>query len=148
MRSPHASSLLLSLLLFLGWSTLAFVLAPATPSPGRAMPAAERVTRRALSRGVNITGWFRLSSEPRTEAVLRAWLSDAALTSLRRAGFTFVRLAVDPDVVASTELRDVLVQQIRRLQRHGLAVVVSPHPVAWRVDADPGDQARLIGFLA
>jgi endoglucanase len=113
------------------------------PSLVRAMPAADRTA--ALARGVNITGWFRFPSS-RDPSSLRSWLSDAAMASLKRAGFTFVRLAIDPDVVAEAEPRAVLIDQIRRLRRQGLAVIVSPHPVAWRIDTDAADQARLLAF--
>jgi hypothetical protein len=47
----------------------------------------------ALRRGINITHWFRFppSREP---AALRAYLGDAALEELARAGFTFIRWPV------------------------------------------------------
>jgi hypothetical protein len=48
-----------------------------------------------LTRGINITGWFRFPAS-RDPAVLAAYLSDQALADLRTAGFDFVRLAIDP----------------------------------------------------
>ncbi len=43
-------------------------------------------------------------------------------------------------------MRLVLVDQVRRLQRHGLAVIVSPHPVSWNLDTNPEDRRRLVAF--
>jgi len=105
-----------------------------------AIPPAERIA--ALSRGVNITGWFRypVSRDP---AALRRWLSDKAMTGLGHAGFTFVRLAVDPALLDQPQARQVFIDQVRRLQNHGLAVVISPHPVSWSM---PADSSRLIAF--
>ncbi len=110
--------------------------------PCFAQPAPERIA--VLARGINITGWFRFPAS-RDPAALRSWLSDAAMADLRRAGFTFVRLAVDPAILDGAA-RQVFVDQVRRLQSHGLAVVVSPHPVGWSVDTDPADRARFVAF--
>ena len=101
----------------------------------------------ALSRGVNITGWFRFPAS-RDPATLRAWLSDMAMVDLKSAGFTFVRLAIDPAIIDGSPMRGALIEQIRRLQRHGLAVVVSPHPVGWAIDTNPADRAKLAAFWA
>jgi hypothetical protein len=100
-----------------------------------------------LARGINITGWFRFPAS-RDPLTLRAWLSDAAMTGLKSAGFTFARLAIDPAVVEASPMRAVLIEQIRRLQRHGLAVVVSPHPVSWAIDTSPADRAKFVAFWA
>jgi hypothetical protein len=100
-----------------------------------------------LSHGVNITGWFRFPAS-RDPAALRAWLSDTAMADLKSAGFTFVRLAIDPAVIDGPPMRALLVEQIRRLQHHGLAVVVSPHPVSWALDSNPADRAKLAAFWA
>ena len=120
------------LLTLLTWSPPSF----ATPPP-------ERIA--VLRRGINITGWFRYPAS-RDPAVLRGWLSDAAMEDLKRAGFTFVRLAVDPVVLDGAAMRQLFLDQVRRLQRHGLAVMVSPHPVSWNLDASPDDRARLAVF--
>jgi hypothetical protein len=242
----------------------------------RSAPAMPPTPRTAvLSRGINITGWFRFPAS-RDPAALRAWLSDAAIAGIRRAGFTFVRLAVDPVVVdpalansghansgvgnfglanpspanpspansgranpgranpgladsgfvnsrlansglanpvlanlspanpnlvnlilgnpgpanprlansnlansgvgypgaanpvgaapagsvqagvdptpaqraeaVGAAMRQVLLEQVKRLQAHGLAVIVSPHPVTWNLDTDAGDRERLVAF--
>ena len=57
-----------------------------------------------------------------------------------------MRLAVDPAVIESPSTRLILVEQARRLQRRGLAVIVSPHPVGWRVDTSPADRVRFGAF--
>ena len=111
--------------------------------PCFAMPPPDRVA--VLQRGVNMTGWFRYPAS-REPAVLRRWLSDAAMADLKRVGFTFVRLAVDPAVVDDQPMRRLLVDQVKRLQRHGLAVIVSPHPVGWDLDKNLSDRDRLIAF--
>jgi hypothetical protein len=101
-----------------------------------ATPPAERIA--TLSRGINITGWFRypVSRDP---AALRAWLSDKAMSDLKHAGFTFIRLAADPALLDSAGARQVFIEQVRRLQNQGLAVVISPHPIGWSM---PGVLAR------
>jgi endoglucanase len=89
-----------------------------------------------LTRGINITGWFRFQAS-RDPAVLAAYLSDQALADLRTAGFDFVRLAIDQDVNDTA----ALIAAIRRIQRHGLTVVVSLHPHDWHLET-VGDQLR------
>lgn len=113
------------------------------PAASLAIPPPERTE--VLRRGVNLTGWFRypVSRDP---AALRGWLSDAAMTDLKRAGFTFARLAVDPALIDGPAMRQLFLDQVRRLQLHGLAVVVSPHPVSWDLEANPADRARLAAF--
>lgn len=106
-------------------------------------PPTDRVA--ALSRGINITGWFRFPAT-RDPGALSAWMNDRAMAGLHRAGFTFVRLAVDPDVADSPGVRAVLLDGIRRMQRQGLAVVVAPHPNGWSLDGRPEDRDRLIAF--
>jgi endoglucanase len=111
--------------------------------PAAAFPPPDHAA--ALRRGINITGWFRYPAS-RDPAVLRAWLSDAAMADLKRAGFTFVRLAVDPALLDGANMRQVFLDQVRRLQRQGLAVVVSPHPTGWNADSNAVDRARLVRF--
>jgi endoglucanase len=78
-----------------------------------------------LRRGVNLTNWFRYPLS-RDAAALAGYLPDAAMGMLRRTGFDFVRLAVQPAVARG----DLVVDAVRRLQRHGFAVVVGPHDPA------------------
>jgi endoglucanase len=89
-----------------------------------------------LTRGINITGWFRFAAS-RDAAVLGGYLSDQALADLRTAGFDFVRLAIDPQVGETA----VLIAAIRRIQHQGLTVVVSPHPHDWHLETG-GDRLR------
>ncbi len=98
-----------------------------------------------LRRGINITNWFRFppSDDP---AALRAYLDDAAMEALHRAGYTFVRLPVQAEVLASPGVASVLVDAMARLQHHRLAVIVGPHPGNWHLETDPGDRARLLTF--
>jgi endoglucanase len=105
-----------------------------------AEPAPERLA--VLRHGVNITNWFRfpVNQDPRA---MRAYLGDPALQDLRRAGFSFVRLPVQPEVLARHGMLAVLTDAIGRLQRHGLGVVLSLHPVDWHLETSSGDRARL-----
>ncbi|MFL5286797.1 MAG: glycoside hydrolase family 5 protein [Rhodopila sp.] len=89
-----------------------------------------------LSRGINITGWFRFPPN-RDPAVLAGYLSDQALADLRSAGFDFARLAIDPDLVAAPAAMAVLIRSIARIERTGLSVIVSPHPVTWHLETEP-----------
>jgi hypothetical protein len=93
-----------------------------------------------LRRGVNITHWFRFPPS-RDPAALRAYVSDAALDELRRAGFTFVRLPVQSDMLTQT---GALADTAARIQRHGLAVVVALFPTGWHLETDPNDRASLL----
>lgn len=77
---------------------------------------------------MNLAHWFRYPPS-QDAASLAGYLSDAAIGALCRAGFDFVRLAVQPGVVRGDRL-DLVVGAMRRLQGHGLAVVVGPHGAA------------------
>jgi endoglucanase len=94
----------------------------------------------ALRRGINITHWFRFppSSDP---AALRGYIGDAALEALRRAGFSFVRVPVQPDLLAAP---GALADAVARAQRHGLAVVVALFAADWHLEADPADRVKLL----
>ena len=87
----------------------------------------------ALRRGVNITNWFRFPPS-RDPAALRAYLDDMAISQFIQTGFTFVRLAVQSDLLSETEpLRDA----VGRLERQGLAVVVALFPHGWQAETAP-----------
>ena len=92
-----------------------------------------------LSRGINVTGWFRFPVS-RDPTVLAHYISDQALADLRAAGFDFIRLAVDPELLDT----NALLLAIRRIQRQGLTVIVSPHPQDWRLEST--DSAKLLRF--
>ncbi len=94
----------------------------------------------ALRRGVNITNWFRFQPS-RDPAALRGYLDDTALRALKRAGFTFIRLPVQPEMLVAS---DALGDAIARVQRQGLAVVVALFAADWHLESDPADRDRLI----
>ncbi len=96
-----------------------------------------------LNRGINMTGWFRFPAS-RDPAVLAHYIGDRALAGLRAAGFDFVRLAVDPDLLDIGSL----LPAIRRIQRQGMAVVVSPHPNDWHLETYPDRLLRFWHTLA
>jgi endoglucanase len=121
----------------IGYRCLAAALA-VTLLAGAGAAAADTPT--TLRRGVNITHWFRypLSRDP---SALRGYLDDAAIQQIKDAGFDFVRLPVEP---ALLDHLDVVTQAVARLERHGLSVIVSLHPVDWHLETAPSDQARLL----
>jgi hypothetical protein len=92
-----------------------------------------------LSRGINITHWFRFppSHDP---ATLRAYLGDAELAELKRMGFTFVRVPVQPDLLGTP---GVLADALHRVQRQGLATVVTLFGTGWDLETDPADRTKL-----
>ncbi|HEY5089078.1 MAG TPA: cellulase family glycosylhydrolase, partial [Polyangia bacterium] len=109
--------------------------------PTWAAPSASRVA--ALVRGVNITNWFRFPARA-DAAGIGAYLGDATMEDLRRAGFTFVRLPFDPIFASSQSGRDLLVAQLRRLHVAGLAVVLVPASASWRLEDRAEDRIALI----
>ena len=122
--------------LFLVWMLL-FGMTVAGPT---ANAAAAPSSPPPLTRGINLTNWFRYPPS-RDPAALATYLTDRALDGLRAAGFDFVRLAIDPDVVTGSG--GTLIVAIRRIQAHGMAVIVSPHPHDWHVETD---RERLLVF--
>jgi hypothetical protein len=127
---PRRLPRLLALCLLLAGAALSAASSPRTAEPAH------------LGRGINLTNWFRYPPS-RDPAVLAAYLSDQALIDMHAVGFDFVRLAVDPAIVSTAAERAVLISAIRRIEGHGLAVIVSPHPHDWRLEADP---APLLAF--
>jgi len=113
-----------------------------------AAPALARPPQALLShlhRGVNITGWFRFPAN-RDPAALARWMPDSAIAGLRRAGFDFVRLAIDPAIAENQAVRDTAAAAICRLRNHDLAVVVDAHPFDWHLETAPHDRDRLRAF--
>ena len=111
--------------------------------PAGAQPPESRLA--LLRHGVNITGWFRYPAS-RDPAALTRWMSDAAMADLHRAGFGFVRLAMDPAVLDGPGVLDSAVAAVCRLQLQGLAVVVDAHPEGWHLETSAADRARLRAF--
>jgi endoglucanase len=110
----------------------------------RAEPPAERL--HVLRHGISVTGWFRFpaSADP---AALRAYLGDPAIADLRGAGFSFVRLPVQPEFMdAAPEHVTVLIEVVRRLQHAGLGVVIDAHPATWHLETSEPDRAALFRF--
>jgi endoglucanase len=105
-----------------------------------ASPPPERMA--VLQRGVNITNWFRFPAS-RDPAALRGYIGDGALAHLRRVGFTFVRLPVQPELLADASVRDALRAAIARIERQGLGVIGVLHPLAWRLESSEADRAAL-----
>ncbi len=111
----------------------------------------ERVA--VLARGLNVSHWLRFP--PSTDdAALRDYLGDAALVSLRQAGFTYLRIPVGLEVVmrgrhvAPDKLRVVLAI-MRRVQRAGLGVMLDPHPQDvghWDFGRNEEARRNLLGF--
>ncbi len=119
------------------------VLLAAMPA-GRTAPPPERLA--VLARGVNLTNWFRFPPRADDEG-LRTYLGDAEIAALRRAGFSFVRLAVQPELLEAAPGRlRLLVQAVTRLQHAGLAVVLGPHPATWHLEQSAADRDRLLDF--
>ena len=114
--------------------------APAILGSASAAPPAARVA--LLRKGVNITAWFRYpaSQDP---AALRGYLGGIAIEALKRAGFTFVRLPVDPALLSNPAVPQALDTAIKRLSDAGLGVVVSLHPASWRLETSDPDRAAL-----
>jgi hypothetical protein len=106
-----------------------------------AAPPEQRVA--VLRRGVNITNWFRYPPS-RDPAALRHYLSDRAISQLQAVGFSFVRLPVQPDLLAMPATLTILTGAIRRLERAGLAVVVELHPLDWHLETSTADRDRLL----
>ena len=128
----------------IGWGFLTILLFISLNVFAHAAPPADRL--RALRHGVAVTGWFRfpVSGVP---SALRSYLPDTAISELRSAGFTFVRLAVQPEfLTGSPERLRLLTGAIRRLENAGLAVVVDVHPSAWHIETNDEDRAALFAF--
>lgn len=109
----------------------------------------------AFRRGIAVAhsmAWAQVEPPPSKAFAFRAFveqsrrLEPAELQALRRAGFDFVRLAVDPgpflqfDGARRDLLDDVLLDQVRLILSSGLAVIVDLHPS----DLHPGYTARAL----
>ncbi len=112
------------------------------------VPAAHRAT---LARGINVTHWFRFP--PRNDpAALQAYMADAQLQALKRAGFTYIRLPVQPEIVQQPDGRlepqrqAALLQAVRRIQAAGLGVMIEPHPHNWSLETSEPQRRQLLAF--
>ncbi len=128
------------------WLVLAMSLSAG--GPVAATPPPERLA--LLRHGINVVHWFRFP--PRLEVpALAAYLDDAALIALRRAGFTFIRLPVQPEVIMSGDgLADparmaALRYVVHRIEAQKLAVILVAYLQGWRLEV-AADQGRLAAF--
>ncbi|MBO0710364.1 MAG: cellulase family glycosylhydrolase [Acetobacteraceae bacterium] len=97
-----------------------------------------------LQRGVNVADWFGVPA-PETASAIRAYIGDPAIMDLRRAGFTFVRLTVEPAfLVGAMEPIPLLLEAVRRLEGAGLGVVIELRSSSARSGTGDADRARLI----
>ena len=111
------------------------------PAGGLGQPPPDRVAR--LARGINVTNWFRYPGNAKP-AALRAYLSDTAIDELRKAGFTAVRIAVQPEFLLHDATRyDLLIESVARVEWRGLAVVIALHPAEWRLETSETDRTAL-----
>jgi hypothetical protein len=119
-------------------------------APALAQPAASALPA-ALRRGLNLTNWFRFPVDP-SPAALRAYMPDAALRAMGRAGFTFIRLCIQPQVLLrpdgllEPERLAVVLEAIARIREAGLAVMVDAHPETWRPERRPEEGRALLDF--
>lgn len=101
-----------------------------------------------LARGINFTNWFRYPAR-QDDDQFRAYIDDATLAELRRVGFTFVRLAVQPELMLDGADRPnsrrlgLLVGAITRIERQGLGVMVGWHPQTWHLEQSAVEQQLL-----
>ena len=93
-----------------------------------------------LARGINLTNWFRFPARDDDRA-LADYMTDAELGALHRAGFSFVRLAVQPQVVHGRA--DLLQHAIQRIERQGLGVMVGWHMASGALNG-PGQRRELL----
>src|SRR4051794_3790 len=106
-----------------------------------------------LARGINVSHWFRFPADGSPRG-LRSYMDDAAIATLRKAGFTYVRLPVGPEEMMdgnrlTPEKRDAIVAAAERFQRAGLGVMIEPHPQNlgdWNLQDLPAARERLLGF--
>jgi endoglucanase len=105
---------------------------------GAGEPPADRLS--LLRHGINITNWFRFPPS-RDPAALRSYLDDRALRELKHAGFSFIRLPVQPELLTAPE---PLADAVLRAERQGLAVVLALFATDWHLETDASDRQRLI----
>ena len=130
---------------------LALLLLALPPSPAGADAPTSRVA--VLARGLNIAHWLRFPPS-NDDAALRGYLDDAAVASLKQAGFTYVRIPVGLEVVmqgrhvAPDKLATILAI-VRRVQHAGLGVMIEPHPQQvqnWNFGKNGEARQILLGF--
>ncbi|HET9148559.1 MAG TPA: cellulase family glycosylhydrolase [Acetobacteraceae bacterium] len=109
------------------------ILPPLRATPARPAPALL---------GLNIAHWFRYPYNP-SPAAMERYLSRPDLRRIGRAGYAYIRIPVDPALVASPGGLASLVAALRRASAAGLTVIVAPTQNGWKLERDP---APLIAF--
>ena len=109
----------------------------------RAGVPAARLAR--LRHGLNMAHWFRYPADPHPDALTRG-VSPQMLAAIHAAGFDFLRLPVQPKLVAGRAGRRALAQAIRCILRSGLAVIVVPADPRWRLNDPDFDERLIAGF--
>ncbi len=110
--------------------------------PANAQVEPERVA--VLSRGVNIVHWFRFPARL-TADYFRTYVNAAELAQLRRYGFTFVRLPVQPEVMRGEDYRArALCAAIAAIHSAGMAVVIDLHPYRWRLEREAAHREEFL----
>ena len=96
------------------------------------MPAVAPDVLNRLSRGVNISRWFRYPAQD-SEAHFRGFITDADLDLLVAMGVTAVRLAVDPPYLR----HEWVDEAVARLTGRGFVVVFDYHDESRQVESGP-----------
>ena len=101
----------------------------------------------SLSRGVNLSRWFRYPTTD-SESHFRAFITDADLDLLVAMGVTCVRFAADPAYLLRGELPDSqrlawIDEAVSRMTLRGLVVVFDYHDESRRIESGPAAVASL-----
>jgi hypothetical protein len=129
-----------------GWIIRMCLLGAICCGPAAARPAASRLA--LLRAGISITNWFRFPPHADVSS-LRAYLANPALLDLRAAGFSVLRLPVQPEllwqdgVIEPGRVQSVVLA-VHRLQRAQMAVVVDLQPATWHLETSATDRLRLV----
>jgi endoglucanase len=115
----------------------------------RAQVPPDRIT--ALKRGINITHWFRYPVR-QDDNYYQTYMSDATLRTLHGVGFTFIRLPVQPELLLDDGGRinarrvSLLLNQIKRVQHQGLAVMMDLQVQDWDLEHNEVNRGRLVAL--
>jgi len=128
------------------WRVAALLALALLASAGHAEVPPSRLA--TLARGVNFTNWFRYPAE-QSNRQFRDYIRNEALARLYRAGFSFVRLAVQPELMLRPDGQPdagrlaLLADAVARIERHHLGVVVGFHPQTWHLETSADEQREL-----
>jgi endoglucanase len=125
---------------------IAMVLAACThASAGEAVPQ-KRID--VLARGINLSHWFS-QSRGYSDQHLQSFITDHDLKLIRSMGFSWVRFAVDPEILWNSDdpgalnpgRLKLMDEAIARILAHGLALSVDMHPPTAFKKRLKGDEA-------